>query len=62
MPDRLTVSTELQELKKALAESPPGPDHARVQDIQDVHPAGGLTQQDSSIVYGGTHQGCSCGQ
>jgi hypothetical protein len=42
--DRLTASTELQELKQALAESPPPrPIHARGQDLQDVHPTGGHT-------------------
>jgi hypothetical protein len=52
--DRLTTSVELQELKKALAESPPlpRPDHARGQDIQDVHPAKGLTQQDGPAIPG----------
>jgi hypothetical protein len=42
---RLTSSVELQELKKAMAESPPPPrpGHAQSQDIQNVHPAGRLT-------------------
>jgi hypothetical protein len=43
MIDRLMTFAELQELKKALAEPPPGPGHAQG---QDVHLAGGLTQQD----------------
>jgi hypothetical protein len=55
--NRLMASTELQELKQALVESPPPrPGHARG---QDLHPTGGHTQQDDSIVHGGTFQGCS---
>jgi hypothetical protein len=51
--DRLTKSAELQELKKALA-SPPKPGHAQGEDLQDIHPTGRHTQQDDSIVRGGT--------
>jgi hypothetical protein len=57
--DRLTASVELQELKQALAEVPPRLGHARGQDLQDIHPVGGHTQQDISIVHGGIFQGCS---
>jgi hypothetical protein len=46
---RLTASVELQELKQALAESTPRPGHARG---QDIHPTGGHTQQDDSVVRG----------
>jgi hypothetical protein len=53
---RLLAYVELQELKFALVESPPPrPSHAR---CQDIHPIGGHTQQDDSIVHGGTFQGC----
>jgi hypothetical protein len=42
--DRLTTSAELWELKEALAESPPPrPGHARLQDLQNVHPTRGHT-------------------
>jgi hypothetical protein len=52
--DRLTAFADLQELKQVLAESPPPrPGHARGQDLQDVNPTGGHSQQDDSIVYGG---------
>jgi hypothetical protein len=57
--DRLTTSIELQKLKHALDESPPRPGHARGQDLQEVHPAGGHTQQDNPVVHGGAFQGCS---
>jgi hypothetical protein len=60
--DRLLASAELQELKQALAKSPPRPGHARGQDFQDVHPAGGHTQQDNPVVHRGTFQGGSRGQ
>jgi hypothetical protein len=51
MADRLMAFVELQELKKALAESPsPRSDHAQGQEIQDVHPVGGLTQQNGLII------------
>jgi hypothetical protein len=58
MADRLAASIELQELKEALAESP-RPGHARLQELHEVHPAGGRTQQIDPVVYGGTFQGCS---
>jgi hypothetical protein len=48
MADTLTASAELQELKKALVESTFGPSHARGQDLPDVHPTGGHTQQKQS--------------
>jgi hypothetical protein len=57
--DRLTVFIGLQELKHALAVSPPPPprpSHARGQDLQDIHPTGGHTQQDDSVVYEGAFQ------
>jgi hypothetical protein len=54
--DRLTASVELKELKQVMVEYPPKLGHARG---QDVHPTGGHTQQDDSIVHGGTFQGCS---
>jgi hypothetical protein len=38
--DRLTAYVELQELKQALAESPPRPSHARGRVFQDINPAG----------------------
>jgi hypothetical protein len=60
--DRLMVSAELQELKQALTEPPPRPSHARGQDLQDIHPAGGHTQQDDSIVHRTAFQGCSHGK
>jgi hypothetical protein len=54
--DRLLASVDLQELKQALAESPP-PHLDSVmpqgQDFQDVHPTRGHTQQDNLIVHGG---------
>jgi hypothetical protein len=59
--DRLTLSAELQELKQAWP-SPPRPDHAQGQDLQDIHPTGGHTQQDDLIVHGGAFQDCSRGQ
>jgi hypothetical protein len=57
--NRLMASAELQELKQVLAKSPPGPGHARGQDLQDIHPTGGHTQQDDFIVHGGTFRGFS---
>jgi hypothetical protein len=54
MADRLAASTELQDLKKALAKSTPPPDP-----VMEVHPAGGRTQQADPVVHGGTFQGCS---
>jgi hypothetical protein len=57
MADRLVASTELHDLKEALAESPPPrPYHAR---FQEIHPAERRTWQTDLIVYGGTFQGCS---
>jgi hypothetical protein len=57
--NRLMAFTELQDLKHALAESPPGIGHAQGQDLQDIHPAGGLTKQDDPVVHGGAFQGYS---
>jgi hypothetical protein len=59
MIDRLTTSTEHQELKESFIESPPGPGHARLQRLQNVHLAGGHTQEADTIIYGGAFQGCS---
>jgi hypothetical protein len=42
-----------------LGRVPPIPGHAQGQDFQDVHPTGGHTQQDDSVVRGGAFQGCS---
>jgi hypothetical protein len=56
--DRLLASVELQELKQTLAESPPPP-RTRSYRGQDIHPTEGHTQQDNSVVHGGTFQGCS---
>jgi hypothetical protein len=53
--DRIIVSTELQELNKALPGSPtpaPDPYHTRGQVIQDIHPPGGVTQQDDPTIPG----------
>jgi hypothetical protein len=56
--------TELQDMKQALAESPPplGPGHAQGQDPEDVNSDGGLAQQNYSVVRGDAFQGCSHGQ
>jgi hypothetical protein len=47
MADSLMACAKLQDLKQALAESPPPPpprpDHAQGQDFQYIHPAEGLT-------------------
>jgi hypothetical protein len=59
MADKLVASVELQELKEALAKSPNKRDHARFQELQEIHPARGRTQQTDPVVYGGTFQGCS---
>jgi hypothetical protein len=59
MADRLTASAELCELKESFAEFPPRPDQARVQDLQNVHPAEGHTQDTGTVFYRGTFQGCS---
>jgi hypothetical protein len=48
-----------ERVEARLGRVPPGPGHARGKDLQDIHPAGGHTQQDNSIVYGGTFYGCS---
>jgi hypothetical protein len=51
--DMIIASAELQELKKALAESPAlRPDHAQGQVIQDFHPARGVTQQNNPTIPG----------
>jgi hypothetical protein len=58
--DRLIASTVLLELKAGLGQAPPPrPGHARGQDLQGVHPVGGHTQQDDSVIRGGAFQGCS---
>jgi hypothetical protein len=57
--DRLIASTVLLELKAGLGQAPPRPGHARGQDLQGVHPVGGHTQQDDSVIRGGAFQGCS---
>jgi hypothetical protein len=59
--DRLATPAELQELKEALAESPPPPriGHAQFQELQEIHLVRGHTQEVDPVVYGGTFQGCS---
>jgi hypothetical protein len=57
--DRIITSVELQDLKKALAESPE-PDHARGQDVQDFQLAGGVTQQNDPVILKRALQGRSC--
>jgi hypothetical protein len=59
MVERLIAFVELHELEESLVESPPRPGHAQLQDLQNVHPAGGHTQQAGTVVYGGTFHGCS---
>jgi hypothetical protein len=51
MANRLITSVELQELKKALAESPHRPGHAQGENLKDVHPLGGHTQQNNLVVH-----------
>jgi hypothetical protein len=52
--DMLLASAELQELKKALTESPPPsqPDRAQGQDFKVAHPVEGQAQQDNSTLPG----------
>jgi hypothetical protein len=45
-----------------LSPPPRRPDHTRGQDLQDIHPDGGLAQQNYPIIHGGAFQGCSRGQ
>jgi hypothetical protein len=56
--DKLMASVQLQDLA-GLGRVTPGPNHARGQDRQDVHPVEGLTQQNYPVVHGGAFQGCS---
>jgi hypothetical protein len=61
MADRLTSFVELQDwkLEGGLGQVPHGPGHALGHDPQDVHPVGGLTQQNYPVVDRGGFQGCS---
>jgi hypothetical protein len=58
MAKRLSAVIELLEMKESLVD-PPGPGHAQLQGLQNVHPAGEHTQQADTVVYGGAFQGCS---
>jgi hypothetical protein len=59
MADRLAASAELQELKEALAESPPDPVMPNSKNAKKyIQPENALSKE-ISLSTGGTFQGCS---
>jgi hypothetical protein len=60
MADRLMASAMLQELKKALVESPPPWTKSCLRPKPPRRPSRqGLTQQNDLVIHGGAFQGCS---